>query len=76
MPDDKIELHILKQRHGKRPQVVECDWDPEYGLIEGGKTIAVERPGEKGEVDNYLDDVGAPGRARKQPKQGRRRFTS
>lgn len=75
VPDDKIELHILKQRHGKWPQVVECDWDPEYGLIEGGRTIAVERPGEKGEVDNYLDDVGATGRPRKQPRGGRKRFT-
>ncbi len=67
VPDNKLELHLLKQRYGRYPQAVECDWDPEYGAIENGRTIEVERPGEKGAVESFLDDAERAG------KRGKRR---
>ena len=57
VPDDKIECHILKQRFGKFPQCVEFDWDPEYGSIENGHTIEVQRPGEQASADTFLDEA-------------------
>jgi replicative DNA helicase len=69
VPDDKVECHILKQRYGKYPQVVELDWDPEYGTISNGHTIEVERPSEVSAQDNFLGEalkgkVRAKGRRR------------
>ncbi len=69
VPDTTIECHVLKQRDGKWPQYVELDYDAEFGEIKNGRTIEVTRPGEKGDVDNYLDE--ALSRAGK--KRGRRR---
>lgn len=60
VPDDKIEFHVLKQRYGVFPQVVECDWDAEYGFIGDGQTLELAKPGERSEVDSFLDT----------PKQG------
>ena len=37
--DDRIELYVLKQRYGRWPCGVECEWDPETGRIGGGTTI-------------------------------------
>ena len=71
VPDVVLECHILKQRYGKWPQVVELDWDPEYGVIENGRTIEVERPGEKGAVDSFLDDA-ISGKGKKSKKPARR----
>lgn len=65
VPDDKIECHVLKQRYGKYPQAVELDWDPEYGVVENGHTIEVERPGEQAAADNFLDEaLRAPSKGR------------
>lgn len=49
IPDDKFEVIILKQRYGTWPLCVEFDWDPERGLIHGGRSVEYERPGETGE---------------------------
>lgn len=54
VPAEKIEFHILKQRFGRWPLTVECDWDGEYGAIEGGRTMQLALPGERGEVDEWL----------------------
>ncbi len=51
--DDRIEAIILKQRYGKWPLAVEFLWNPEYGSIEGGRSIEYERPGEASEVDTF-----------------------
>ncbi len=66
VPAEKIEFHILKQRFGRWPLTVECDWDGEYGSIEGGRTMQLALPGEHGEVDEWLakDDGARRGNGR------------
>jgi replicative DNA helicase len=46
--DDKLEVIVWKQRHGKWPLVVEFEWDPEFGSIEGGRSLPFEPIGEQG----------------------------
>jgi replicative DNA helicase len=40
--DNVIELDILKQRYGKWPLAVECDWDGDKGSITGGRSISYD----------------------------------
>lgn len=51
VPDNTIEIHLLKQRSGAWPMCIEFDWNPEHGSIENGRTVAVDAKGE--------DDGGA-----------------
>lgn len=46
VPDNTLELYILKQRSGAWPLCVEFDWDPELGSIENGRSISVDSKGE------------------------------
>lgn len=52
MDDTKIELIVLKQRYGKWPLAVECEWDAERGSISGGRPVEYDRPGEASELDS------------------------
>ena len=52
--NDRIELIILKQRFGIYPQVVECEFDPEFGYIGAGKTVPYIRPGEQDDASDLL----------------------
>lgn len=61
VPDTKAEALILKQRYGK-PSVVEFDWDPEFATITNGKTIEIQKDGERGEMEEFLSNVSAPKR--------------
>jgi len=54
VPDDRLEMIILKQRRGAWPQAIEFDWDPEYVTVENGRTIDYLRPGEESDVDGFL----------------------
>ena len=45
MDDNVLELDVLKQRYGKWPLAVEFDWDPEFGSLDKGRSIAYEKPG-------------------------------
>jgi archaellum biogenesis ATPase FlaH len=45
VPDNTIEIDVLKQRDGKGMLAVEFDWDADRGMISGGRTIEYERPG-------------------------------
>lgn len=47
IPNDKLEMFVLKQRYGSWPLGVEFDWRPKYGDISGGVSIEYERPGEE-----------------------------
>lgn len=51
VPDDKIEIAVLKQRWGKWPLCVEFAWDPDRGMISGGRSVAYEHAGEASELD-------------------------
>lgn len=62
--DDKMQTIVMKQRYGPWPQAVEHDYDPEYGVIENGKTIEYMRPGEEGDVDDFLGDAMPRARSR------------
>lgn len=46
IPDDKIQIFILKQRFGAWPLGIEFDWNPEYGSLENGVSISYDQPGE------------------------------
>lgn len=41
VPDNTMEIYILKQRNGPWPIAVEFDWDPEKGQIWGGRSLDV-----------------------------------
>src|ERR1019366_5534816 len=45
VPDNTIEIDVLKQRYGSDMLAVEFDWDADLGMISGGRTIEYERPG-------------------------------
>jgi replicative DNA helicase len=66
IPDDTLELIILKQRYGAWPLVVEFDWDADRGKISDGRSLAYRRPGE---ADENEIDAAAPVRF-----GGRKRF--
>jgi replicative DNA helicase len=51
VPNDKIEIDVLKQRDGLWPQAVEFDWVPEFAKITGGKTVDYSRPGDENAMD-------------------------
>jgi replicative DNA helicase len=44
IPDDRIEIIVLKQRWGKWPLAVQFDWGSDLGAISGGKSIAYNDP--------------------------------
>lgn len=58
MPDDKMEVGILKQRYGRAPQAVEFDWNPDHGSIAGGRSITWDLvaplEGSSNELDSHL----------------------
>lgn len=61
--DNVLQLSILKQREGKWPLAVECDWDAEYGSITGGMSIDYDQIGEGNEMDqgivaNWMNNRG------------------
>lgn len=41
VPDNTMELYLLKQRNGPWPIAVEFDWDPDKGQIWGGRSLDV-----------------------------------
>lgn len=43
LPDDKLEMYVLKQRYGEYPLAVEFDWNPEFGQIKNGKSLIYRR---------------------------------
>lgn len=51
--DDKLEIVVLKQRHGKWPLAIEFDWEPDRGMIKNGRAIDYDRPGEVNEIDQH-----------------------
>jgi len=66
--DDKIELHILKQRWGRWPLSVEFDWDGDKGSIANGRSVEYEHPGEAGGIGDqelFKAPTAEAGRGRK-----------
>ncbi len=51
MDDSTLEVFVLKQRYGRWPLGIEFGWEPDSGMISGGKAIEYDRPGEQNEVD-------------------------
>lgn len=54
VPDNRLETIVLKQRYGPWPMAVELDYDPEFGLVSGGRCKDYARPGEADELDDFL----------------------
>lgn len=56
VPDDTIELDVLKQRYGRWPLAVECDWNPDRAIISGGRSVDYDQPTARGsETSNKMD---------------------
>lgn len=53
--DVVIEFDILKQRYGQWPLAVECDWDPDRGMISGGRSIPYDQPVTSGTAGSKID---------------------
>ena len=51
VPDDKIFSVVLKQRYGAWPMMVEHEWNPEFGSIEGGVDVEMQRHGDGNESE-------------------------
>lgn len=49
--DDKVLALIFKCRYGRAPQAVEMNWDGEFGVISGGRTVPYHYTGEEEEDD-------------------------
>ena len=64
--DTTIEAIILKQRYGAWPLAVEFDFDPVFGAISGGRSIAYDvTAGDSDESVEFLSAGKRPGKKRK-----------
>jgi len=73
IPDDRLEVDVLKQRKGKWPLRVEFTWDPEYGSVDGGRSVVYEQPGtDNGGNMSELFNMATP-KSKKTAGGGRRR---
>ena len=63
--DDTMELHIIKQRDGFYPQVVEFEWDGDRGSLKGGKTIPYEPTSAADREDSFGAAFSKKGRKKK-----------
>ncbi len=68
VPDNVLQLVIMKQRHGTAPLAVDFDWDADLGLLTNGRGVLYERAGMQttgggdGSMDSFLaGGAGAPG---------------
>lgn len=55
VPDDKLQLIVLKQRHGIAPLAVEFDWDGDRGWASNGRSVVYERAGQQGMAGDGID---------------------
>jgi replicative DNA helicase len=55
VPDNTLEIDVLKQRDSRGMLAVEFDWDADRGMISGGRTIDYERPSFGGQSGNKVD---------------------
>lgn len=63
VPDDKMEIYILKQRFGA-PGAVEFDWVPDTGQISNGVTIADAARDDSNSDDAFASPIGTKKRRR------------
>ncbi len=67
VPDNSLEVTILKQRRGRWPVSIEFDFDPEFGRLSNGRTVAYDTPGTRSE-----DSQNTINRAVSNMKKGKR----
>ena len=66
IPDNVLELDILKQRYGKWPQAVEFAWDPDRGMITKGTTVAYDVSAARFDSNPIDAMVGPPQKGNRQ----------
>lgn len=56
IPNDSIELLVLKQRNGKWPQAIQFDWDPDFASMTNPRNVdlSLGNDDRKGAVAEYL----------------------
>lgn len=62
VPDDKIEIIVMKQRRAPWPMAVEFEFDPAFPAFEVGRDVPYRRPGEDSSMDEFLGKRGRRGR--------------
>jgi hypothetical protein len=66
VPDDVLQIAVLKQRWGAFPQLIEFRWDGEYGTIEDGKTVPFNfKEGTSADNDLFTAPRAPPGSKRR-----------
>ncbi len=61
VPDDVLEIDVLKQRQGKSLLAIEFAWDADTGIISGGKDVPYEVSSEaasEGPIDGFVNKNG------------------
>lgn len=53
IPNDRMEIYVLKQRHGPWPLAVEFDYDPATGVIRNGRDMEYQPAGEASGLDDF-----------------------
>lgn len=54
IPNNLLELIVLKQRYGRWPQAIEFDWDPDTAELGGGKTIPYDSGAGGDSMEDFL----------------------
>lgn len=66
VPDEVLEVLVLKQRKAPWPLAVEFDWEPDRARVENGRSVEFKREqAERGGVDEFLAEEARERRATK-----------
>ncbi len=67
--DKMLQVFVLKQRDGKWPIGIEFEWEPEFGLLRGGKSIPYIQTDETSSTRNEVDAAFS------EPKHGSKKWS-
>lgn len=73
VPDDTMEVHVLKQRYERWPMLLEFDWNPKKYSIANGREVPYDHPEEAGGEDGNVFDAPKSGGRKQFGGRGPRR---
>lgn len=59
IPDDTIEISIMKQRYGQWPIAVAFDWAAEFGSIKNGRSLIYDSPEDEMGGEDFMKSFGS-----------------